>query len=65
MNGKVLPHNLEAEQSVLGASFISKNALQSADTPIVEDGKEMNLYDVTPSPKKQDIDELLDFTKSL
>ena len=31
----------------------SKNALQSADTPIVEDGKEMNLYDVTPSPQKQ------------
>lgn len=28
MNPKVLPHNLEAEQSVLGAAFISKNALQ-------------------------------------
>lgn len=43
----------------------SKNALQSADTPIVEDGKEMNLYDVTPSPKKQDIDELLDLKEAL
>jgi replicative DNA helicase len=28
MNPKVLPHNLEAEQSVLGAAFISKSALQ-------------------------------------
>lgn len=28
MNPKVLPHNIEAEQSVLGAAFISKAALQ-------------------------------------
>ena len=28
MNPKVQPHNLEAEQSVLGAAFISKSALQ-------------------------------------
>ncbi len=28
MNPKVLPHNVEAEQSVLGAAFISKSALQ-------------------------------------
>ena len=28
MNPKVQPHNLEAEQSVLGAAFISKVALQ-------------------------------------
>lgn len=28
MNPKVQPHNLEAEQSVLGAAFISKTALQ-------------------------------------
>ncbi|HOO67789.1 MAG TPA: replicative DNA helicase [Bacilli bacterium] len=28
MNPKVLPHNIEAEQSVLGAAFISKSALQ-------------------------------------
>ena len=28
MNPKVQPHNLEAEQSVLGAAFISKGALQ-------------------------------------
>lgn len=28
MNSKVLPHNIEAEQSVLGAAFISKSALQ-------------------------------------
>ena len=28
MNSKQEPHNLEAEQSVLGAAFISKNALQ-------------------------------------
>lgn len=33
MNTKVLPHNLEAEQSVLGAAFISKGALQK----VVED----------------------------
>ena len=43
----------------------SKNALQSADTPIVEDGKEMNLYDVTPSPQKQSIEELLDLKEAL
>ena len=30
MNGKVLPNNLEAEQSVLGACFLSKYALQKA-----------------------------------
>lgn len=28
MNPKVQPNNLEAEQSVLGAAFISKSALQ-------------------------------------
>ena len=27
---KVLPNNLEAEESVLGACFLSKNALQKA-----------------------------------
>lgn len=43
----------------------SKNALQSADTPIVEDGKEMNLYDITPSPQKQSIEELLDLKEAL
>lgn len=36
MNGKVLPHNLEAEQSVLGASFISKNALQRVCEELTE-----------------------------
>lgn len=30
MNGRVLPNNLEAEQSVLGACFLSKYALQKA-----------------------------------
>lgn len=43
----------------------SKNALQSIDTPIVEDGKEMNLYDITPSPRKQNIEELLDLKDAL
>ena len=28
MNTKTEPHNLEAEQSVLGAAFMSKSALQ-------------------------------------
>ena len=37
MNGKVLPHNLEAEQSVLGASFISKNALQRVCEELTEE----------------------------
>ena len=31
MNGRVLPNNLEAEQSVLGACFLSKYALQKAN----------------------------------
>ena len=30
MNGRILPNNLEAEQSVLGACFLSKYALQKA-----------------------------------
>lgn len=30
MNNKVIPHNTDAEQSVLGAMFISKKALQKA-----------------------------------
>ena len=37
MNGKVLPHNLEAEQSLLGASFISKNALQRVCEELTEE----------------------------
>ena len=29
-SAKVLPNNLEAEESVLGSCFLSKNALQKA-----------------------------------
>jgi len=37
MNTKVLPHNLEAEQSVLGAAFISKNALQKVCEDLISE----------------------------
>ena len=37
MKEKVLPHNLEAEQSVLGAAFISKSALQKVCEDLTEE----------------------------
>ena len=37
MNGRVLPNNLEAEQSVLGACFLSKYALQKAGENLTSD----------------------------
>ncbi len=37
MNGRVLPNNLEAEQSVLGACFLAKYALQKAGENLVEE----------------------------
>jgi len=37
MNTKVLPHNLEAEQSVLGAAFISKSALQKVCEDLISE----------------------------
>ena len=37
MNGKVLPNNLEAEESVLGACFLSKYALQKATEKLTSD----------------------------
>lgn len=37
MNGRVLPNNLEAEQSVLGACFLSKYALQKAGENLTAD----------------------------
>ena len=37
MTGKTLPHNIEAEQSVLGAMFLSKYALQRAVETLVEE----------------------------
>ena len=42
MNGRVLPNNLEAEESVLGACFLSKYALQKANESfrITKDQKE-------------------------
>ena len=37
MNGRILPNNLEAEQSVLGACFLSKYALQKAGENLTPD----------------------------
>ena len=37
MNGRVLPNNLEAEESVLGACFLSKYALQKANESLTSD----------------------------
>lgn len=37
MKGKTLPHNLDAEESVLGACFLSKYALQKALESLSED----------------------------
>jgi replicative DNA helicase len=37
MTGKTLPHNIEAEQSVLGAMILSKYALQRAVETLVEE----------------------------
>ena len=37
MNGRVLPNNLEAEQSVLGACFLSKYALQKAGENLIQE----------------------------
>ena len=37
MNGRVLPNNLEAEQSVLGACFLSKYALQKASENLAQE----------------------------
>ena len=37
MAEKVLPHNIEAEQSVLGAAFISKYALQRINEELTRD----------------------------
>lgn len=37
MNGRILPNNLEAEQSVLGACFLSKYALQKAGENLTAD----------------------------
>lgn len=37
MNGRVLPNNLEAEQSVLGACFLSKYALQKAGENLAQE----------------------------
>ncbi len=37
MNGRVLPNNLEAEESVLGACFLSKYALQKANENLTPD----------------------------
>ena len=37
MINKEIPHNLEAEQSVLGAMFLSKYALQKAADALTKD----------------------------
>ena len=37
MNGRVLPNNIEAEQSVLGACFLSKYALQKAGENLIQE----------------------------
>ena len=37
MNNKTMPNNLEAEQSVLGACFLSKYALQKASENLTPD----------------------------
>ena len=37
MNGRVLPNNLEAEQSVLGSMFLSNYALQKACDALTEE----------------------------
>lgn len=44
MNGKILPHNLEAEQSVLGAAFISKIALQKVCEDLTEESFYMDSH---------------------
>lgn len=50
MNPKVQPHNLEAEQSVLGAAFISKTALQKVCDDLMADAffldSHSKIYDV-------------------
>lgn len=57
-------HFRKTEQEIVQAIY-SRNQIQSAEQPIVQDGKEMNLYDVVASPRQENMEELLDLRDAL
>lgn len=55
---------LEESEEKIEQALKTINVLQSIDEPITEDGKELNLYDVTPS-KQLDIETLVSLKQAL
>lgn len=55
---------LEEPEEKIEQALKTIHVLQSIDEPIVEDGKELNLYDVTPS-KQLDIETLVSLKQAL
>ena len=57
MNGRVLPNNLEAEQSVLGACFLSKYALVPRPTAAAAlNPAEIGINALTPLKSRRKFD---------
>lgn len=61
---KEIAYFLEEPEEKIEQALKTINVLQSIDEPITEDGKELNLYDVTPS-KQLDIETLVSLKQAL